>query len=101
VRQGKAVRERWQGFIRPLIVLGLVAVLLLAEPDFGAAVIMLATAFGMLFLAGMRLLHLGADSSAPRGTPGALLIWAAPYRLQRLIAYTDPWADPFGSPASS
>jgi len=71
-------------------------VLLLAEPDFGAVVIMFATAFGMLFLAGMRLMHLSLIVLAT-GFLGALLIQAAPYRLQRLIAYTDPWADPFGS----
>ncbi|MDP5072028.1 MAG: putative lipid II flippase FtsW [Congregibacter sp.] len=96
LRQGKALQESWQGILRPLMILGLVSVLLLAEPDFGAVVIMLATAFGMLFLAGMRLMHLGLIVAAT-GVLGALLIQAAPYRLQRLIAYTDPWADPFGS----
>jgi cell division protein FtsW len=96
LRQGKALQESWQGLFRPLVILGLVAVLLLAEPDFGAAVILLATAFGMLFLAGMRLTHLSA-LLALTGVLGAMLIRAAPYRLQRLIAYTDPWADPYGS----
>jgi cell division protein FtsW len=96
VRQGRSLQESWQGFLRPLLVLGLIAVLLLAEPDFGATVILLATAFGMLFLAGMRLGHLALIIAAT-GLLGALLIRAAPYRLQRLIAYTDPWADPYGS----
>jgi cell division protein FtsW len=96
LRQGKALQESWQGIFRPLMILAMVAVLLLAEPDFGAVVIMLATAFGMLFLAGMRLTHLGLIVAAT-GILGALLIQAAPYRLQRLIAYTDPWADPYGS----
>lgn len=96
LRQGRALQESWQGIFRPLMILGLVAVLLLAEPDFGAVVIMFATAFGMLFLAGMRLTHLSLIVVAT-GFLGALLIQAAPYRLQRLIAYTDPWADPFGS----
>jgi len=95
-RQGRALQESWQGFFRPLLVLGLVAVLLLAEPDFGAAVILLATAFGMLFLAGMRLAHLALIVVATTAL-GVLLIQAAPYRLQRLIAYTDPWADPYGA----
>ena len=96
VRQGRALQDSWQGFLRPLLVLGLIAVLLLAEPDFGATVILLATAFGMLFLAGMRLGHLALIVAAT-GVLGVLLIRAAPYRLQRLIAYTDPWADPYGS----
>ena len=72
----------------------MVAVLLLAEPDFGAAVILLGTAFGMLFLAGMRLAHLALLllSSAVLGT---LLIVDEPYRLARLTTYLDPWADPY------
>lgn len=95
-RHGKALRENWRGLLRPLLVLGVVAVLLLAEPDFGAAVILLASAFGMLFLAGMRLAHLLllALLGAALGT---LLIVAAPYRLMRLVSYLDPWADPFGA----
>lgn len=96
VRQEASVRQHWQGFLRPLVVLGVVAVLLLAEPDFGATVILLATALGMLFLAGMRLLHFGAILLACVGLLVAL-VQAAPYRIQRLIAYTDPWADPYGS----
>lgn len=96
LRQGKTLQESWQGIFRPLLILGMVAVLLLAEPDFGAVVIMLATAFGMLFLAGMRLVHLGLIVVGT-GLVGVALIQAAPYRLQRLIAYTDPWADPYGS----
>ena len=96
VRQGEALRESWQGLMRPMMILGMVAVLLLAEPDFGATVILLATAFGMLFLAGMKLLHLTV-LLALTGVLGTFLIKAAPYRLQRLIAYTDPWSDPFGS----
>lgn len=96
VRQESVVRQHWQGFLRPMVVLGLVASLLLAEPDFGATVMMLATALGMLFLAGVRLLHFGVIFAACVALL-ALLIQVAPYRLQRLIAFTDPWADPFGA----
>ena len=96
VRQEAVVRERWQGFLRPLLVLAMVALLLLAEPDFGATVIMLSTALGMLFLAGTRLMHF-ATILALSVVLLAGLIQAAPYRLQRLISYTDPWADPYGS----
>ena len=95
-RHGKALRESWRGLPRPLLVLGAVAVLLLAEPDFGAAVILLASAFGMLFLAGMRLAHL-LLLALPCAALGTLLIVAAPYRLMRLVSYLDPWADPFGA----
>lgn len=96
VRQEAAVREQWQGFLRPMLVLGVVALLLLFEPDFGATVIVLGTAFGLLFLAGMKLLHFFiVVALSILGLAG--LIVTAPYRLQRLTAYTDPWADPYGS----
>ena len=96
VRQEAAVRQQWQGFLRPMLVLGVVAVLLLFEPDFGATVIVLGTAFGLLFLAGMKLLHFfTVVALSVLGLAG--LIVTAPYRLQRLTAYTDPWADPYGS----
>ena len=96
VRQEAAVREQWQGFLRPMFVLGVVALLLLFEPDFGATVIVLGTAFGLLFLAGMKLLHFFIVVVLS-GFGLAGLIITAPYRLQRLTAYTDPWADPYGS----
>ncbi len=96
VRQAEAVRSSWQGFLRPMAVLGFVALLLMAEPDFGATVIVAGTALGMLFLAGARLLHFVTVLALSVGGLVALVL-SAPYRVQRLTAYTDPWADPFGS----
>jgi cell division protein FtsW len=96
VRQAQEVRNQVFGFLKPMGVLGLVTVLLMAEPDFGATVIVVATAFGMLFLAGVKLSHfLSVLALSLVGLVG--LIFAAPYRVQRLTAYTDPWADPYGS----
>ena len=96
VRQEDEVRTQWSGFLKPMGVVGVMALLLMVEPDFGATVICAGTAFGMLFLAGARLGHFLLVLS------GALLallalVFSAPYRVQRLTAYTDPWADPFGS----
>ncbi|MFV0477220.1 MAG: putative lipid II flippase FtsW [Parahaliea sp.] len=96
VRQEEAVRTQWQGFLRPMLVLGLVALLLMAEPDFGATVIVVGSAFGMLFLAGVRLSNFLVVLAACLVGMVAL-VFAAPYRVQRLTAYTDPWADPYGS----
>src|SRR5512144_3330889 len=59
-RHGAALRRSTMAMIRPLLVLGLLAVLLLLEPDFGTAVVMLATALGMLFLAGVHVWRLAA-----------------------------------------
>jgi len=52
VRQQKALREQFVGFLRPMLVLSLACALLLAEPDFGAAIVLTATALAMLFVAG-------------------------------------------------
>ncbi len=96
VRQQRALRERFAGFLRPMLVLTLACGLLLAEPDFGAAVVLLATALTMLFVAGARL----RDFSLFFGTAllaGTALALTSPYRLERLTAFLDPWADPFDS----
>ena len=50
VRHGKELRTVLRGLLKPIAVLVLFAILLLAEPDFGATVIMMGTAFGMLFM---------------------------------------------------
>ncbi len=96
VRHGDAVRQHWEGMAKPVGVLGLVGLLLLLEPDFGATVIATGTVFGMLFLAGARLLYILLLIGGALGAL-ALMVVSAPYRLQRLTAYTDPWSDPFGS----
>ena len=96
VRHEHEVRNDWRGFAMPMGVLAAMALLLMVEPDFGATVICGGTAFGMLFLAGVQLRHfllvLGVSFLGLAG-----LIFSAPYRVARLTAYTDPWADPFGS----
>ncbi|MCP5131475.1 MAG: putative lipid II flippase FtsW [Pseudomonadales bacterium] len=94
VRREHEVRNHWQGFLKPMAVLFAATLLLMIEPDFGATVIVAGSAFGMLFLAGVKLGHfmlvLGGALAA-----GLVLVVSEPYRLKRLTAYTDPWADPF------
>ncbi|MDG2045977.1 MAG: putative lipid II flippase FtsW [Halioglobus sp.] len=96
VRREHEVRNQWQGFIKPMAVLFATTLLLMIEPDFGATVIVSATAFGMLFLAGVRVGHF---MLVVFGALLALLvlILSEPYRMKRLTAYTDPWADPFNT----
>ena len=96
VRHGDSVRQHWEGMAKPVGVLGLVGLLLLLEPDFGATVIATGTVFGMLFLAGARLLYILLLIGGALGAL-ALMVVSAPYRLQRLTAYTDHWSDPYGS----
>ena len=96
VRQQKALRERFVGFLRPMLVLSLGCALLLAEPDFGAAIVLTATALAMLFVAGARIRDFLLFFSA---TLVAIVVLAvtSPYRMKRLTGFLDPWADPFDS----
>ena len=96
VRQEEAVRYRWQGLAKLMGILAIVAVLLLAEPDFGATVITVGMVVGLMFIAGAKLQYIGAMLVAV-GMALAALVVSAPYRLQRLTAYQNPWDDPFGS----
>lgn len=94
VRHGTEVRTSVLGFIKPMLLLALVAVLLLAEPDFGATVVISATVMGMLFLGGARLRPF-AVLLAVAASAGAALILSSPYRLERMTGFMNPWADPF------
>ena len=84
-----------RGFLPLLAVMVIISALLLREPDFGACVVIVAIAFGILFLGGLdwRLL-IGLGFLLPVAL--WLLIWIAPYRLQRFTGFRDPWADPLG-----
>ena len=96
VRHAVELRTELRGLLKPIGVLLIFAVLLLLEPDFGATVIVLGTAFGMLFMAGARLVYvLALVLSAIAMLVGMIVM--APYRMKRLMAYQDPWSDPFGS----
>ncbi|MDJ0940399.1 MAG: putative lipid II flippase FtsW [Woeseiaceae bacterium] len=96
VRRQKAVREEFMGFLRPMLVLSLAAAALLAEPDFGAAVVLMATALTMLFVAGARIRDFLLFFTVAVFAMAALAI-ASPYRMKRLTGFLDPWADPFNS----
>jgi cell division protein FtsW len=80
----------------PLILLGVAAVLLLLQPDMGSVVVILSVVLAMMFLGGARLDVFLALMVILAGL-FSLLVWLAPYRLQRLQTFMDPWADPFGS----
>jgi len=96
VRRGEEIRTTVRGFLKPMIVLSLAVVLLLMEPDFGAAAVMLATALGMMYMAGVGLFKFFALLS---GTVGAMALLAlvSPYRLQRILSFMNPWEDPYNS----
>ncbi len=95
VRKSDYMHSLTKGFLPLFIVMLLVGGLLLGEPDFGAFAVITVIAMGILFLGGVNwkpfaglivLLLIGF----------VLLIWLSPYRMQRVVGFMDPWADPFG-----
>ena len=96
VRQNRSLREQFTGFLRPMVVLSLAGALLLAEPDFGAAIVLLTTALAMLFVAGARFRDFFIFFGAATIAMVALAI-TSPYRLERVTGFLDPWSDPYNS----
>ncbi|TXH67541.1 MAG: putative lipid II flippase FtsW [Thiothrix sp.] len=94
VRHGKklATANSYQPLILPLIVLAVVGALLLLEPDFGSAVIIIMVGLALLFLGGVPLKRLGLFL-------GGAIVLMLPvvalegYRLRRIEAFLNPWAD--------
>ncbi len=96
VRQGKQIRESFVGFLKPVIILVVLFTLLLLEPDFGAAIVILTTALGMLYLAGVKIWKFGILLTASAVSIAFVAI-SSPYRVERLTVFLNPWSDPFGS----
>lgn len=96
VRRSDELQTQIRGFIKPLIVLGLVVAFLLLQPDFGTSAVIVATALAMMFLAGARLWQF-ITLTAFVGIVMGLVAWQEPYRMKRLTSFLDPWADQFGS----
>ena len=96
VRRSDIVHRQWAGLLAPLAPLALALALLLLEPDFGAAAILFASMLGLLFLGGVRLSQFLAVTAAG-GLVMAVTALGSAYRYQRLVAYLDPWQDPYHS----
>lgn len=96
VRRQDELLNGFKGVLKPMLLLGAALLLLLAEPDFGAAMVLIASVMGMLFFGGARLrdfvifMALGAAGFV-------LLTVTSPYRLERLTGFLNPWNDPFDS----
>lgn len=96
VRHNEEVRTNLSGFIRPLILIFIISLLLILEPDFGAVAVIAMTAMGMLWLGGasfFQFLFLMLTMTAVL----SLVAISSPYRMERLTTFLNPWADPFNS----
>jgi cell division protein FtsW len=95
-RHGEEVRTQISGFLKPLGLLTIAALLLLLEPDFGATVVLAAIVMGMIFMAGVKLLQFGGMLGLGAVLMAGMAV-SSPYRMKRLTTFVDPWADPFDS----
>ncbi|MCI0667164.1 MAG: putative lipid II flippase FtsW [Methylococcaceae bacterium] len=95
-RHVQTVRTSVYGMVRPLMLLSFAGFLLLLEPDFGAAAVILITALALMFLGGARLWQF-AVLVCLIGVLGMILIVCSPERMERLTTFTNPWADPLDS----
>ncbi len=95
VRKAGHIESFTKGFLPMLIVMLFIGGLLLREPDFGAFAVITAIAMGILFLGGVNGKQFGG-LIVMLIIGFVLVIWSSPYRMQRIIGFMDPWADPFG-----
>lgn len=96
IRRSDEIKTNTMGFIKPMVILAFASGLLILEPDFGAAAILLLTGLGLMFLGGVRF---GQFMLFVLGTLAIMVLLAvsSPYRLSRITSFIDPWADPFNS----
>lgn len=95
-RRQEEVRQNWMGFIKPIIVLIVLIVMLLSEPDFGAVVVMLGCTMGLIFLAGVKIGQFMTMIVVSLSAV-AVMAMSSEYRMRRLMAFSDPWADQYNS----
>jgi cell division protein FtsW len=95
VRKAAFMHSLRKGFLPMFGVMLLTGGFLLREPDFGAFAVITVIAMGILFLGGMNW-KLFAGLIVMLVIGFVALVWFSPYRMQRVIGFMDPWADPFG-----
>ncbi len=96
VRHAEDLRSGLLGFCKPMIVVVVASGLLLMQPDFGSAVVLLAICLAVLFAAGARLRDFLLFTLAVAAVATFVAV-TSPYRLARITGFMDPWADPYGS----
>lgn len=94
-RRPELYRGRFLDTLKPLMAVGLLAAILLLQPDMGSAVVLVAIVGGMVWLAGAAWKHLFVLGAASLPLLGVAAM--EPYRLKRVMSFVDPWADPFNA----
>ncbi|TBR36979.1 MULTISPECIES: putative lipid II flippase FtsW [Dyella] len=94
VRHRESVETRFLGLLKPIMVAGLMVLMLLAQPDFGSATLVIAVTIAMVWLGGARPIFL-FGMGLPLMPLLAIAATSESYRVKRLTSFMDPWKDPF------
>lgn len=94
VRKAGCLDSVGSGFLPIFLIISVVGLLLLFEPDFGAFVVVTLLAMAILFLGGLSL-RLFGGLLAFLGASAYALVVGAGYRMDRIVTFMDPWADPY------
>lgn len=94
--KGEYIQDFYKGIFPPICVLGIFLMLILAGNDFSTTFLIIILAFVIFFLAGIRILTLSMLFLVGMAASFIMILFA-PYRMKRLFAFIDPWADPLGS----
>ncbi len=95
-KKEEKIRSFSFGFLPTILLSGLVIVLLLKEPDFGAALFLAAMVFILLFISGARMIYI-AGACLLAAPVAYFLLMNADYRYKRLLSFIRPWEDPTGT----
>jgi len=95
VRKAEMVRIRFFDTLKPLLLAAMLTGILLIQPDMGSAAVITAIVGGMVWLAGAAWRHIVALGMMALPVFGLAAL--EPYRLRRIVSFTDPWADPYNS----
>jgi cell division protein FtsW len=96
VRHRDAIGDSWKALIKPVAVAIVLVGLLLAQPDFGSAMLILAVTGGMIWLGGARLRNLALPALGLLALM-SFVVMLEPYRVRRLTSFSNPWADALDS----
>ena len=94
-RSGRRM-DRLESLLPVVAVYAAIALLLLAQPDYGSVVLLLALVSVIVFVAGANLWHFAA-ALAVAAPLGVALLLSSSYRMERVISFLNPWGDPYGA----
>ncbi len=95
-RKQEFIRRFKKGFVPPMLIMGMMSLLIMKQPDMGNTILVFSITMLMLLVAGARIKHL-VSVFLPAIPLAAFLIWIEPYRVRRIVAFMNPWEDPQGA----